>query len=137
MWLQIKFTTKHRKFCYKFNPNHENFTPSRIVWMVTFCKSAILRLFLQNEGGKKILYSVLMWAWLEAAKDGWGLYIASVLYSSVMYIASQSGYNCYKREAISRKYETIHNLVWYITFILSPIFQTIVLIFYGAKIPHI
>ena len=26
-------------FNYKFNPNPENFTPSPIVWMVTFCKS--------------------------------------------------------------------------------------------------
>ena len=28
-------------FRYKVNPNPENFTPSRMVWMVTFCKSVI------------------------------------------------------------------------------------------------
>ena len=28
-------------FGYKFYPNPENFTPSWMVWMVTFCKSAV------------------------------------------------------------------------------------------------
>ena len=29
-------------FSYKFDPIPDNFTPSRMVWMVTFCKSARL-----------------------------------------------------------------------------------------------
>ena len=28
-------------FSHKFYPNPENFTPSKMVWMVTFCKSVI------------------------------------------------------------------------------------------------
>ena len=32
--------TKNQVFGYKFYPNPENFTPSRMVWMVTFSKSA-------------------------------------------------------------------------------------------------
>ena len=38
---QIEFTTKHRIFSYKCYQNPENFTPSRMVWMVTFWKSAV------------------------------------------------------------------------------------------------
>ena len=41
---QIEFTTKHCMFDYKFYPNSENFTPSRMVWMVTFSKSVQRRL---------------------------------------------------------------------------------------------
>ena len=36
---QIEITTKQRMFSYKFYPNPENITPSRMVWMVTFSKS--------------------------------------------------------------------------------------------------
>ena len=35
------FTTKHHVFRYKFYPNPVNFTPSRMVWMVTFSKSVL------------------------------------------------------------------------------------------------
>ena len=33
------FTAKHRMCSNKLNPNPENLTPSRMVWMMTFCKS--------------------------------------------------------------------------------------------------
>ena len=39
LWQQNEFTTKHQMFSYKFYPNPENFTPSRMVGMVTFSKS--------------------------------------------------------------------------------------------------
>ena len=39
LWQQNEFTTKHNIFSYKLYPNPENFTPSRMVWMVTLCKS--------------------------------------------------------------------------------------------------
>ena len=35
LWQQIEFTTKYCMFSYKFYPNPENYTPSRMVWMVT------------------------------------------------------------------------------------------------------
>ena len=38
LWKQIEFTTKHRMLSYKFYPNPENCSPSRMVWMVTFSK---------------------------------------------------------------------------------------------------
>ena len=31
-------------FSYKVYPKHEKFTPSRTVWMVKFCKSAVVAL---------------------------------------------------------------------------------------------
>ena len=40
LWHQMGFTPKHSIFCYKFLTNPDNFIPSRMVWMVTFCKSA-------------------------------------------------------------------------------------------------
>ena len=39
---QIEITTKHCIFRCKFYPNPENFTPSRMVWMVTFFKSGLV-----------------------------------------------------------------------------------------------
>ena len=38
-WQQIEFAMKYRMSSYKFYPNPENFTSSRMVWMVTFSKS--------------------------------------------------------------------------------------------------
>ena len=39
---KIEITTKHCMFSYKFYPKPKNFTPSRMVWMVTFSKSVSL-----------------------------------------------------------------------------------------------
>ena len=43
-WQQIKFTTKHLMFSKKNYQSPENFTPSWMMWMVTFCKSGPLPL---------------------------------------------------------------------------------------------
>ena len=42
-WQQIEFMIRHCIFSYKFYPNPEMFAPSRVVWMVTFFKSARYR----------------------------------------------------------------------------------------------
>ena len=48
---QIEITTKNHMFSYKFYPNHGNFTPPWMVWMVTFSKSGYMydRLFKPNK----------------------------------------------------------------------------------------
>ena len=40
MGQQIEIMTKHSMFSYKFYTTPENFTPSRMMWMVKFSKSA-------------------------------------------------------------------------------------------------
>ena len=63
LWQQIESTTKHRMFGYKFYPNTENFTPSRMVWMVTFCKSATTNSF-------QLAYPPLFWQFASQASKG-------------------------------------------------------------------